>query len=389
MNIYYWCPFIDYVATVKAVLNSSIALNKFSKNKINPIIINSVGEWDNYSNILKNENIKEIKLTEKKNLYKNLPRNSYLKSRIAYLIISLTTFINLTKFLKQRSQKDIIILHLVTSLPLLLINFFNFKCKFILRISGHPKLNIFRRFLWKISGKKLQQVFAPTIETKEKLINQGIFEKNKLLVLRDPIINISEIKNQISLIEENKDKKRTIISIGRLTKQKNHYFLINSFSKILKDKKNLKLKILGEGELRQNLEKLIKKKGLSDNVELVGHVENIYDYLKNSFCFILTSKWEDPGFVIIESAAAKSIVLSSDCESGPKEFIEENGKCGYLFNEGDEQSFIEKFNEMYEDISNRPDIIINKKLNALKKTRLYSKYNHFRVLSKFLDNLKG
>ena len=348
MNIYYWCPFIDYVATVKAVLNSSIALNKFSK-KINPVIINSVVEWDDYSKILKDENIKEIKLT-KKNLYKNLPRDSYFKSRLAYLIISLVTFMNLIKFLKQRSQKDIIILHLITSLPLLLINFFNFKCKFVLRVSGHPKLNIFRRFLWKFTGKKLQKIFVPTIETQQKLINQSIFEKDKLLVLRDPIINISEINNKILKAKENKDEKYTIVSIGRLTKQKHHYFLINSFSKIVKYKKHLKLKILGKGELRQNLEKLIKNKGLSKNVELVGHVENIYNYLKNSFCFILTSKWEDPGFVIIESAAARRIVFSSDCESGPKEFIGKNEKCGYLFNEGDEQSFIEKFDEMCEDI---------------------------------------
>ena len=73
MNIYYWCPFIDYVATVKAVLNSSIALNKFSKKKINPVIINSVGEWDDYSKILKDENIKEIKLTKKKKLIQKSP----------------------------------------------------------------------------------------------------------------------------------------------------------------------------------------------------------------------------------------------------------------------------------------------------------------------------
>ena len=144
---------------------------------------------------------------------------------------------NLIKFLKQRSQKDIIILHLITSLPLLLINLFNFKCKFVLRVSGHPKLNIFRRFLWKFTGKKLQKIFVPTIETQQKLINQSIFEKDKLLVLRDPIINISEINNKILKVKENKDEKYTIVSIGRLTKQKNHYFLINSFSKIVKYKK--------------------------------------------------------------------------------------------------------------------------------------------------------
>ena len=48
MKILYWCPFIDKVATIRAVLNSVYALNKYSKNKIKPEIINAVGEWNEY-----------------------------------------------------------------------------------------------------------------------------------------------------------------------------------------------------------------------------------------------------------------------------------------------------------------------------------------------------
>ena len=104
-------------------------------------------------------------------------------------------------------------------------------------------------------------------------------------------------------------------------------------------------------------------------MELVGHVENIYEYLKNSLCFVLTSRWEDPGFVIIESAAAKTTILSSDCESGPKEFIEESEKCGYLFKEGDKDSFIKKFNEMYQDNLIKPELIKKKNYVLLEKQK--------------------
>ena len=388
MNIYYWCPFIDYVATVKAVLNSSLAVNKYSKNLHQSIVVNSIGEWDQYSNFLEKNKIEQIRLTENKNIYKNLPRNSYLKSRLSYIIISIYTVYNLIKFLKKRTQNDLIILHLVTSLPLILINILNFECKFILRISGYPKLNIFRKFLWKISSKNLLKIFVPTIETKEKLINEYVFEKDKMLVLRDPIIDIREINKRVDQSDSNKEKKNTIVSIGRLTKQKNHQFLIKTFSQIVKDKKDLKLKILGKGELKKDLENLINEKGLKNNIELVGHVDNIYKYLDNSFCFILTSRWEDPGFVIIESAAAKVLILTSDCESGPKEFIEKNETCGYLYKEGDEDSFIKKFNEMYNDYFSNQDLIKNKRLYAFRKTRLYSKFNHFKELKKFLDDLK-
>ena len=254
MNFYYWCPFIDYVATVKAVLNSSLAVKKYSKNMHNSIILNSIGEWDQYSDFLMKNKIKQIRLTENKDIYKNLPKNSYLKSRLSYIIISIFTVINLIKFLKKRTKNDLIILHLVTSLPLILINILNFKCKFVLRISGHPKLNILRKFLWKSSEKHLLKVFVPTIETKEKLINQKVFKQNKLLVLRDPIININEIDKKIKEFDENKDNN-TLISIGRLTKQKNHLFLIDAFSQIVKEKKHLKLKILGKGELKKRFRK--------------------------------------------------------------------------------------------------------------------------------------
>lgn len=389
MNIYYWCPFIDYVATVKAVLNSSLAINKFSNKNNESIIINSVGEWDQYSDYLRINKIKQIKLIQSKRIYKNLPRNSYFKSRLSYIIISISSIFSLIKFLKKRNEDDLIVLHLITSLPLLLINIFNFRCKFVLRISGHPKLNMLRKFLWKISEKKLNKIFVPTIETRNKLINTGIFREKNLLILRDPIVDIFEVKKKINNSKKMVKKKNTIISIGRLTKQKNHTFLIKSFAEILKENKDLKLKILGKGELEKDLKNLIYSKKLNENIELVGHVENIYEYLNNSFCFILTSRWEDPGFVIIESAVAKTLILSSDCESGPKEFIEENEKCGYLYKEGDMNSFISKFKNMYQESISRPEVAKEKKFYALKKSKLYTKYSHFKKFNEFLTSLKN
>ena len=52
MNFYYWSPFISNVATVKAVINSAISIKKFSQ-KINPTIINAIGEWNEYEEMIK------------------------------------------------------------------------------------------------------------------------------------------------------------------------------------------------------------------------------------------------------------------------------------------------------------------------------------------------
>ena len=59
MNIYYWCPFLSQVATVQAVLNSAISIKRYSKNTISPYIINAVGEWHQFNEVI---NEKEIGL---------------------------------------------------------------------------------------------------------------------------------------------------------------------------------------------------------------------------------------------------------------------------------------------------------------------------------------
>ena len=74
----------------------------------------------------------------------------------------------------------------------------------------------------------------------------------------------------------------------------------------------------------------IKKNNLSENIKLLGHTDNIYEFMLKSKAFILSSLWEDPGFVIIESALCNSMIISSNCKNGPKEFLS-NGDAGLLF----------------------------------------------------------
>ena len=60
MNFYYWSPFLSEVATVKAVLNSAYSLSKYSKGNFKPCIINSVGEWTNFKDEIKDKQIELI-----------------------------------------------------------------------------------------------------------------------------------------------------------------------------------------------------------------------------------------------------------------------------------------------------------------------------------------
>ena len=384
MNFYYWCPFLSEVATVKAVLNSAHSLTKYSNGNLKPYIINSVGEWTKFHEEIKKKKIELINFNQSENFYKNLPRYTYFGSRYSYLLIILKSYLKLYKFLKTTKESDYFIIHLISSLPLVFLIFFNFKCKFILRISGFPKLNIFRKFLWKLSEKSLYRVFSPTKDTKEMLINSKIFSDSKINVLKDPIVEINKINilKNLETIEIN-EIKNYIINVGRLTNQKNQIFLIEAFSKIKKKYKELKLVILGDGELKDELIKKAIELNVINDIYLLGYKENIYPFYKNAMCFVLTSKWEDPGFVMIEAAASKLIIISSDCNNGPKEFIKNNER-GYLYKNYNTDNFQEIFETFIKDTKNNPKKIDKKKLEAFKEAKNYTKFSHYREILKNL-----
>lgn len=379
MKVFYWSPYLSHVATITAVINSSISLKKYSKNLIDISIINSSGEWNSYKNELIQNNIEIIDIY-KKEFFRNLPRYGFIKSRFSYLKIFCLSFFSLKKIIKQM-KPEFLIIHLITSLPLILNIFFNFETKFILRISGYPKLNFIRRLLWKISGKKLFKILCPTEATRQYLIKEKIFEKNKIFVLKDPIVNISKIntlkREQAKLL--NKSEK-TLLAIGRLSKQKNFLFLINCFSLIIKKYPEYKLLIIGDGEMEKEIKNFINTKKLENKVAMLPFQLNIFKYINNSDCFILSSLWEDPGFVLIEAASVGIPIISSDCPNGPKEFLE-NGECGYLFKSNNVTSMLNAFDSYINSSQNEKKIKI---LKAKKKSNFYSMFRHYKELNKIL-----
>lgn len=200
--------------------------------------------------------------------------------------------------------------------------------------------------------------------------------------MRDPVINIKKIKKlKKQEIEPYLEKNQFLLGVGRLTKQKNFKFLISCFQKITASQPNLKLVILGDGEEMQNLKKLILSKRLDDKVFLLGHKQNVFNYLSHAKFFILSSLWEDPGWVLLEAAASNTLILSSDCKNGPSEIID-NNKAGQLFRVNDEQDFINKFNHV---MSLNKAQVDSKKLFAKKKSYLFTKFQHFKNLEKIIS----
>ncbi len=342
-------------------------------------MINTFGEWEKFKNDNKEINFINLFLARNLNFKKNIV--GFFKSRMFYLFVGLFSIKSLFDLIK-KNKPDYLIIHLLTFIPLFLLMFFNFKTKFILRISGFPKLNLFRRTLWKLISKKIDKVFCPTEETMKLLISKKIFPENKFFLLEDPVIEISKIiklrNKKISKLLEN---KKFILAIGRLSFQKNFQLLLNFFKRESKKDSDLFLVIAGEGEQRKKIENFIIKNELENKIILLGYESNIHNLLKKCYCFILTSLWEDPGFALLEAAANDASIISSDCSSGPKEILS-NGKGGLLFTSESIDS-LEKNFEKFKKL-NKKEIYLQK-ISSKKMAIKYTKFRHFKKLNIFLN----
>ena len=167
------------------------------------------------------------------------------------------------------------------------------------------------------------------------------------------------------------------LSVGRLTKQKNHELLINLY-------KNYKIKekllIIGDGELKGYLSKLIKKLKLEKSIFLLNYKKYILLY-KKAKAVIVTSLWEDPGFVMIESAHSNKLIICSDCPSGPKEFIGKNKEV-FLFS----SDSLASLKKAIKSFLQSNEVNLNKKiLYAKKKSKIYTIENHAKMINKYLN----
>ncbi|OKH41530.1 glycosyl transferase [Calothrix sp. HK-06] len=124
-----------------------------------------------------------------------------------------------------------------------------------------------------------------------------------------------------------------ILGVGRLVKQKDFPTLIRAFA-LVQQQYSSRLMILGQGEELPHLQRLVKELNLEESVIFPGFIANPYAYMAQAKVFVLSSAFEGFGNVLVEAMLAGTPVVSTDCESGPAEILE-NGKYGKLVAVGD------------------------------------------------------
>ncbi len=119
-----------------------------------------------------------------------------------------------------------------------------------------------------------------------------------------------------------------VLAVARLTQVKDLPTLINAFA-YARSRRAMRLVILGEGEERPALERLIRELGLEAQVRLPGFVANPYRYMARARVVVLSSLSEALPTVLVEALALGSRVVSTDCPAGPREILE-SGRWGAL-----------------------------------------------------------
>lgn len=121
-----------------------------------------------------------------------------------------------------------------------------------------------------------------------------------------------------------------LISVGRLINQKGYMRLLRIFNRLVNDDRfdNLRLVILGDGYLRDDLEKFIAYNNLTDKVLLPGFKENPYKYVKSADLFVCSSLHEGYSTAVTEALIAGTPVITTLC-SGMEELLQD-GKCGII-----------------------------------------------------------
>ncbi|MFV0221276.1 glycosyltransferase [Empedobacter falsenii] len=197
-------------------------------------------------------------------------------------------------------------------------------------------LGLIHEYLRKKLYKKAKGIIAQTETAKTILFN------------KTGNLNIKAIPNPLRELKDNNAQKDNIIlNVGRFELQKNQKELIEIFSQ-LELKKDWKLRIIGVGSLKSELEETIREKKLVDQVELLDFQKNIDEYFQQAKIFAFTSIYEGFPNALSEAMANGLASIAYDCPTGPSELIIDN-KNGFLVPLHNREEYIKKLQKLLDD----------------------------------------
>lgn len=236
------------------------------------------------------------------------------KSKLNKIFSELATFKNLRKLLKTHKPDAVLsFMEKYNSFTILAAAFLGLQVFVSDRSNPLKKVPQTTEILRKFTYKYATGIIAQTQFAKDVLAAKT---KNK---------NIRVIPNPVKEIQNYPDiaKEKLILNVGRLVPEKGQKYLIEAFSKI-NEKADWRVVILGDGPLRNQLEEQVKILGLDKQVQFLGAVNNVDEWLAKASIFVFPSISEGFPNALAEAMSAGLPCISFDCNAGPRDLIENN-----------------------------------------------------------------
>ncbi len=246
--------------------------------------------------------------------------------------------LKMRKFIKQ--QKPDIVISFMTEMNLQTILFsIGLKSKIIVSERIYPAtIKQPKRFLCKLIYP-LADGFVFQTEEARNCFSGKVREKG--CIIFNPLAQ--------NLPKASDTKSKYIVTVGRLTSQKNHKLLINAFSEFSKNHPDYELRIYGDGPLKQELELFSQQLGVLDKVKLMGAVENVTEHIKDAAMFVLSSDYEGMPNVLAEAMTMGLPCVSTDCLGGGAAALIENEQNGILVPCNDVEQLYAAIKKIVED----------------------------------------
>lgn len=179
------------------------------------------------------------------------------------------------------------------------------------------------------------------------------------------------------------EKKKEIVSVGRLIRQKNPFMLLNAFTKIADEFPEYTLAFVGDGDMREEIKRAAEQRGLAGRVELNGVTNQVFERIHKSALFVMSSEYEGMPNALIEAMCIGLPVISTKV-SGATDVIE-NGVNGMLVDCGDEEALECSIRKMIldEELRNKCGSNASKLAEQLEVNAIVQQWLHF--ISKYIN----
>ena len=348
-NLIFFCPSIEEGGVEKNLIN----------------ICNNLSEEFKISVITANEDKRKF---FKKKVFFISPKTKFFNHRSRILKVVICSYLLLMNFF----CKKFIILSFQANIPaIILAKILN--TKIIIRSNSSPNFyakNLIKRKIMQFFYSLANKVIVNSDEFKNEFKK---FFNIKAVRIYNPLENPKKLKYLANkkiifpFFDKNSKRNIKILTIGRLVYQKDQITILKAL-KLLKNKINFKLCIIGKGNLKDNLVDFVKENQMEKHVKLIGYKKNVYPYYRKADIFVLSSLYEGLPNTLIEANYFDLKIISSNCKTGPREILKSNIN-NKLFKVGD-----------FKELSK---YILQTKLKKTKKFKIDKRFDFYNNLSQY------